>query len=486
MQRRDFARLAAALPLAASAQADEREELIRKAMRAIRDAAALAERDPERPRWHFRPPSQWNNDPNGTIFHNGWHHLFYQQNPFDTVWGHMHWGHARSRDLVDWEHLPVALWPSLAQGEQHVFSGAAILHGTQPVIFYTSIGKRDPEQWLATPRDGELLHWDKSPANPVLTQRLHGDWRVHEWRDPFLFREDGRTYMVCGGNHDPKGGHATVELYLAENPELTQWTHRGTIFRHPDRSAWNVECPNLFRLGDRWVLLISPHRPCEYFVGDLDLENARFVPDRHGVLDAGDVYATNITPMPSGETILWLWAKTGTPHGRGWNGAMAVPRLLTIGDDGHLRQTPAPAFARLRDREQFRQELPLDNDAFPLGDSESFDCELTLSAASAKAVGLRVGGETIEFDPRSGRLTAGGFTTFAARDREIRLRVLRDQQLLEIFANDGAAVLTTNIARGSGGQLAVFARDGAARLVRARWWQMRAARFSMDHFQEPA
>jgi len=114
---------------------------IGKAMAAVTAAIAKAEADPDRPVCHFHPPAQWNNDPDGVLFYKGWHHMFYQHNPFDSKWGHMHWGHARSRDLVNWEHLPIALWPSVEKGEEHVFSGGAALAADgRPRLFYTSIG----------------------------------------------------------------------------------------------------------------------------------------------------------------------------------------------------------------------------------------------------------------------------------------------------------------------------------------------------------
>ena len=93
--------------------------------RSVAEAAARVGGDPTRPIVHFRPPAQWMNDPNGTIYVDGYYHLFYQHNPYGDAWGHMHWGHARSRDLVSWEHLPIALWPSERSGEEHVFSGCA-------------------------------------------------------------------------------------------------------------------------------------------------------------------------------------------------------------------------------------------------------------------------------------------------------------------------------------------------------------------------
>ncbi len=126
---------------------------LRQAFDATLKALPTAAADPARPVYHFHPPANWCNDPNGTIFYRGWHHLFYQYNPYGSLWGNMHWGHARSRDLVNWEHLPIAIGPSKDKGEDHIFSGAAILaKDGKPRVFYTSIGnKRAPEQWLAPP-----------------------------------------------------------------------------------------------------------------------------------------------------------------------------------------------------------------------------------------------------------------------------------------------------------------------------------------------
>src|SRR3972149_6996682 len=98
---------------------------IQRAMKAVEAAIPKAQADPGRPGFHFLAPAQWINDPNGPIFYNGEYHLFYQHNPYDDRWDHMHWGHAKSKDLAHWEHLPIALWPSLEKGEGHCFSGCA-------------------------------------------------------------------------------------------------------------------------------------------------------------------------------------------------------------------------------------------------------------------------------------------------------------------------------------------------------------------------
>jgi len=81
-----------------------------------------------RPIYHFMPEKNWMNDPNGPIYYKGEYHLFYQYNPNDYKWGDIHWGHAKSKDLINWEHLPIALHPSKEFDEHHCFSGCAAVN----------------------------------------------------------------------------------------------------------------------------------------------------------------------------------------------------------------------------------------------------------------------------------------------------------------------------------------------------------------------
>ncbi|MEN6606962.1 MAG: glycoside hydrolase family 32 protein, partial [Bryobacteraceae bacterium] len=397
-----------------------------------------------------------------------------------------------SRDLVDWEHLPIALAPSIDDGEDHVYSGGAILGpGDKPMLFYTSIGKREPEQWLAMPKDDDLLVWEKYAWNPILRMKQHRHTSVYEWRDPFLFRDGEHTYLVTGGNLNPRGGQASVQIYQASGPELTSWKHEGVLFRHLNKNPWNIECPNFFKLGEKWVLLISPHGPVEYFAGIFDPEQHHFFPETHGVLDPGKSYASNISFDAQGRCILWLWGRTETPAGRGWNNVMVMSRILTLGEDGHLRQNPAPEFEHLRTHEQNMPAVSLDNQAKALAASgDCLELHAEFEASTAKAVGLRVRvakesrrATEIAFEPGNGMLTVGSHKTFVARDKKIRLRVFLDKRVLEVYVNDGeAAVFTIAEAGRNDTGIEAFARGGAASAKSLRSWTLKPAQFSLDNY----
>ncbi|MEI9976968.1 MAG: glycoside hydrolase family 32 protein [Ignavibacteriota bacterium] len=495
LTRRQVAKMCAAMAAIGPAEGDPEDSAIRDAMRSDRAAIPKAESDPSRPVYHFHPPANWNNDPNGTVWYKGWHHLFYQHNPYGATWGHMHWGHARSRDLVNWEHLPIALWPSKEKGEEHVYSGGAIAGPDgRPWLFYTSIGDRPPEQWLAVPEDDELIKWKKHPANPILTLKIHGATQVNEWRDPFPFRKDGRSYVVCGGNLQPSGGRAAVQLYESVSADLTAWKYRGPVFEYRDRAVHNIECPNLFQLGAKFVLLVSPERPCEYFVGELDLWRGKFIPETHGILDAGRSYASNISFDNVGRCILWLWGRTDTNPDRGWNNVMTLPRILSIGDDGYLRQTPAPEFESLRREAKTIPAMALNNQSISLSDRISGDClefAAELTADSASSMGLRVrcasrgkSGLEIAYNPGNGVLSVGGIRTSVAIGKTIRLRGFLDKRAIEVYANDGeAAIFTVTDAAPSSVGVEAFAAGGNARLASLEWWALNPARFRMERFQ---
>jgi beta-fructofuranosidase len=473
------------LPLPSFAQAnEEREELLQRAEASIKAAAEKVKNDPNRPLFHLQPPANWNNDPNGPIYYKGHYHLFYQLNPYGDGWGHMHWGHFRSKDLAHWEHQPIALWPSDKLGEEHVFSGcAAVTKKGQLMLIYTSIGKRLPEQWAAIPEDDDLIKWKKHPANPILTEKLHGDVKIHEWRDPFVFQHAGRTYVVCGGNLNAnKGGQAVVNVYRAENDELTEWKYLGVLFQHPDKEVKNIECPLFFPLGGKWVLITSQGRPVQYFVGDLDDKTMKFNPKERGVMDHGNYYAPNCLADADDRRVLWGWVPD-FPPGKGWNGCMTLPRVLTVGEDGKLRQWSVPELAELRGRGQGeKRPQVLGEQALEIAKGDTLEIIADLELGDAKDVRLDLrrsddGKKAVPITFDGKKLHVAGLDvpfTLAPADKTLDLHVFLDRSVLEVYAN-GRECITRVIEAGPDQQgVAIRASGGKARLVRWHIWPMKS------------
>jgi len=473
-----------------AAAAEERvlgdgREAIAQAMASVSNAVAKAAADPARPVVHFRPPAQWMNDPNGLIQHRGWYHVFYQHNPYGDGWGHMHWGHARSRDLMHWEPLPIALWPSQEAGEEHVFSGCTTLDDEgRPLAFYTSIGRGKPaeeyaEQWVATGSE-DLLTWRKHPANPILAETIHASRKVWDWRDPYIFRAGRRTYLVCGGNLDQrKGGEGVVNLYEAQDPGLLRWTYRGVLFKHPDADVKNVECPLFFHLDGTWVLIVSPHRRVEWFTGAFDPISGTFTPKRRGLLDYGEAfYAPNSFADETGRRVLFGWVK-GFPEGKGWNGCLTLPRLLNV-TSGVLQQRPAPETEGVRGRAErpggrkFAGEYVLPDvhgDAlevhvvFERGDAASVGLRLLRSKDGARAVDLKWDGK---------QLSVGGATMSLFGDltgNRVELRVCLDRSVVEVYAAGQALTRVVSPVPGDDG-LALVADGEGARVTSLTVWPL--------------
>lgn len=307
---------------------------ILEAMISVRDHIEKAENDPYRVQYHFRAPARWMNDPNGTIYFNGKYHVFYQHNPYGDRWGHMHWGHAVSHDLVNWTHLPIGLHPSKDKDEQHCFSGCCVDNSGVPTIIYTKIGfildaKTGAEQWGAI-SDEEMIKWSKVEQNPIMTDSLHGKAEIRDWRDPYVWKQNDVWYAVLGGHF--KGSNAG-SAFLYESSDLMNWTYLHPLFEGKEEYGGNWECPNFFPLGDKHVLIVSshnslitPHNSVLYFIGQY--KDQKFKPQNEGQVDLGRrYYATNTINAPDGRLILLAWIKKAGKSG--WKGCLALPRSLT-------------------------------------------------------------------------------------------------------------------------------------------------------------
>jgi beta-fructofuranosidase len=462
---------------------------IARAMGSMLSNVEKAAADPTRPVYHFTCPAQWMNDINGSIFYNGYYHIFYQHNPYADEWGRMHWGHARSRDLVNWEHLPIALWPSREKGEEHCFSGClAVNKFGEPVIYYTSIGHELPEQWAAI-GSPDLMSWRKYQNNPILTMSDHMGLLIQDWRDPFIFHATDRTFMVLGGKlREEEGGRAVAAIYETTDDRFLKWEYKGILFRHPNKALQSLECPNFFPLENRFVMLDSPYGPVEYFVGSFDVRQYQLIPTGRGLIDhSQEYYATNILFDDTGRCVLLGWIR-GFDSNLGWNGCMSLPRILTIDSDGSLIQTPASELKALRQTHTAVSNRTLCNTSHLLetkGDMLEMQAAVRLN--TAKKCSLRVrcdkdGREGIGMVWEKGKLTAAGIEVPIEAKEKTDLRIFLDKSVLEVFVDHGRHCVTKVIRpKIENNYIQVSAEDGEATFESIEIWQMKPAEM---HFLE--
>lgn len=469
--------------------------------------------DPHRPQYHFTPPRNWMNDPNGLIQWNGCYHLFYQHHPFGPLWGSMHWGHAVSDDLVHWSDLPIALSPSHGMcDEDGVFSGCAVDDGGTSTIVYTGVRRPDQLVCLAT-SDDDLTRWVKEPANPVLPdyppalELLRSDDGAIHFRDPSVWREGGHWKMIVGSGIRGVGG--AVLLY--GSPDLRRWTYEGPLLvgnegsREPIWTGSMWECPQLFPLGDRHVLLISVwhdrqlHYPA-YLVGTYS--EGRFWPQHAAILDPGSHYAPQTLFDDQGRRLIIGWlreqrSREAQATSR-WNGAMSIPWLLSLGPDHLLRFEPAPELGALRRSHWRLNDKPLNagEDLLPQGmggDCLELSCEFDLGTASVVGMVVRRtpdGKEEtrIVYERDRGCVfvdrTRASLDTRMDQTRHetaltlgpvepLRLRVFLDRSVVELVANE-RALLSERIypTRADASMVGVFAVGGRAGVRRLDVWEM--------------
>jgi beta-fructofuranosidase len=296
-----------------------------------------------RPKLHFTARRGWTNDPHGIVHVDGTYHMFFQYNPDGRTWSpRCHWGHALSHDLITWEEAGIALSP--VDGEVGCWSGSAVIDDRGPAILYTRIMGDDwgrGQVAVARPGDG-MFDWVRDPSRSVIDGPPKG-LDITAFRDPQVRREGGKWKAVLGAGLVGFGGCALQ--YSSD--DLEHWTFDGVIAkradgeRHPVWTGKVWECPQLLRIGDDWVMLMSawadhvPHN-VNYAIGGYD-GTAAFTARRYGHLTHGaELYATTTFQDVEGRPCAMSWLRergNRAPEGSAWCSAMSLPHVLSIVDD---------------------------------------------------------------------------------------------------------------------------------------------------------
>jgi beta-fructofuranosidase len=409
------------------------------------------------------------NDPNGPFRWRGRHHLFYQHNPDAPVHTNVHWGHASSPDLAHWEHHPIALTPTPGGPDAAgCWSGCVVDDGGVPTAVYTGVDRNHTGcgticlARAADPDDPALTAWTPLP-DPVVTGPP-AELDVVMFRDPFVFRHEGRRWALVGAGH----ADGTPSVLLYDCDDLTDWRFAGVLLDGHDPAAraafggratgW--ECPQLYATqGGEWVLAVAlwDGHPWTtgYLTGRLDAD-LRFTTRTGGLLDHGrDFYAPAVLQEPD-RALLWGWSwEAREPGEADWAGVLTAPRVVDVHPDGALRVAPAPELHRLRAAEPFvtapgRTALPAAYD-LTVGARERTTVSLLRSASGAElTVCLDPGEGTVTLD-RDGWPRARGGAPVVVRvppGEELTLRVLADGSLFELFVGDRATITERVYERG--------------------------------------
>ncbi len=463
------------------------------------EALCAERRDDYYPQFHLAPAAGWINDPNGLICIDGVYHAFFQHHPYSEHWGPMHWGHATSRDLIRWQHQPIALAPDAAYDQDGCFSGCAVDDNGVLTLLYTG------HVWLGEPGDDSQVREVQCLATSEDGIRFvkHGPVLappdgIQHFRDPKVWRENGEWWLVVGTKEN---GLGQVRLY--RSADLRAWRFdRVLAGAQTAHQGYMWECPDFFPLGEQHLLLFSPQGLAAqgyryrnrfqsgYLLGHWRPDGDFTVTQPFCELDAGhDFYAPQTFTAADGRRLLFawmdMWESPMPSKAHRWAGALTLPRELTLAADGSVRMNPARELAALRRGSQTLSEQTLTNQHLPLtNDMQELILTLRPADSDAERYGLAIGSAARLFvDNQSHRLVLERFNEHPAlctcrsvplpEGDILSLRIFIDRSSLEIFVNQGQACLTSRIYPTAGDRrLSLFAESGRALFEPTTGWQL--------------
>ncbi|KAF4371239.1 hypothetical protein F8388_020966 [Cannabis sativa] len=341
--------------------------------------------------FHFQPQKHWINGP---MYFKGIYHLFYQYNPWGAVWGNIVWAHSVSEDMVNWESLEPAIFPSEDYDINGCWSGSAtVLPGNKPVIMYTGIDKSIRQiQNYAIPKnasDPYLREWIKPKNNPIAIPDKSEN--ASAFRDPTTAwkGEDGHWRMVVGGKRNRRG-----MAHLYRSKDFKTWIKaKHPLHSVPHTGMW--ECPDFYpvsisgtkngldtsSLGKNikhvFKASLDITRYEYYTIGTYLPNKDRYVPDNTSIdgwaglrYDYGNYYASKTFFDPSKmRRVLWGWANESDTEdddvAKGWAGVQTIPRTVWLDPNGkQLLQWPIEEIETLRDQKVEVNNLKLEKGDF--------------------------------------------------------------------------------------------------------------------------
>ncbi len=448
-------------------------------------------KDPFRPGYHFTVPEgvAVPFDPNGAIFWQGRYHLFYIFQDKRLGRKSDHWGHVSSTDLFHWRHHPTGLLEGM-------YSGNCFLNEDGvPTMCYHQV---DQGNAMAVALDNDLDDWRKLDSNPITPETKEDDEHHGKYRswDPFGWY-DGKTYYAIFGGEHPA---------IAKTTSLSKpWSYVGDLFAHGLDGVSleeDVSCADLFKLGDKDVLLCISHRMgCRYYIGEW--KNEQFYPETHGQMSWVDntFFAPESIMDEKGRRIMWSWLldfrEFGVRLEQGWSGTMSLPRVLWLNENNEMRMDVPKEIESLRYKPNQLQDIEVQPNTeanLKTIKGNSIEISLKFEQSTAEEYGIKVccspDGEeqtVISYCPTEAALKVDTCSSGPNESpkhiesaplelpegEQLRLRVFVDKSVVEVFANNQQAIMRRIYpARTDSVGVKLFAKGGSIKVNQLDCWQI--------------
>ena len=441
-----------------------------------------------RQKYHIMPKIGWMNDPNGFSYYKEEYHLFYQYHPYSSVWGPMHWAHVKSKDLINWEELDIAIAPDEEYDMSGCFSGSAIEKDGKLYLMYT--GHKDighpneirQVQCMAVSEDG--IRFEKYENNPVIgTESLPEEAKEQDFRDPKVYKKIDKYYSVIGSRNIDESG----QILLYSSKDLEKWDYEGNILQSNNGFGKMWECPDLFELEDKDILIMSPQfleprgnsywniYSSTYMIGKLDYNSCKYSIEKTEEIDYGfDFYAPQTLIDDKGRRIMIAWMQMWernfptNDNKHNWAGCMTIPRELKLVEDV-LYQIPVEELRYLRKNEVSYENINIKNNTklenikgqtieleLEIDMKNSNEFELLLLKGKNQETSLKYikSEELLVFDRYKNGQDLGGVemdlktyrqTNISLVDNKLKLNIFIDRISVEIFINGGLKTMTSTV-----------------------------------------
>lgn len=475
----------------------------------LSDTFDSSNRETYRPVYHHTPVYGWMNDPNGMFYKDGVYHLYFQYNPYGSMWGNMTWGHSTSTDLTHWTYEGTAIVPD-AWGA--IFSGSCVVDKDNTagfgkgavVAFYTS-AKSTPwgdvqSQSMAYSLDNGKT-FIKYEHNPILTST------ERDFRDP-------KVFWYAPGKHWVMMLAVGQEMQIYSSGNLKEWKKESSFGAMQGAHGGVWECPDLVEVAvegskeKKWVLIcnLNPGGPfggsaAQYFVGSFD--GKKFVnesPTQTKWLDWGkDNYATvTWSNAPAGRCIAlgWMsnWQYANNVPTTQYRSANTLARDLTLyraGGELYLKSKPSPEIKKARAEEKKISTFEVKGNyevASLLADNKgAYEIEMTIENKGTSKIDFSLMNEKGEkvamyYDvvrkqfvmDRSASGIVGFSRDFPAvtvapvrNTDQIHLRLFIDRSSVEAFGEDGEYVMTNLVFPAEPYNRMVFSSDKGSYIVKS-------------------